>query len=394
MGYEYVACLAVDPETGTPLGVVHDTVINADGPDDLDAMDYDYEPLFAHFSKAEKKRLRDNHRHQMAVHVNATAELLSPWHVIDVADREFDDIFILDRCQRHHRDFVIRSCANRNVQMPHYDWLPPDALAQKQGGHTLKEGYVCANLKRAIQHLPLRPYKRLPLDGRNRVVEPSRAKRFADLSIGAFRVRLYRRAKRNKQYIRPPRPVELNVVVIRELHPPPRATALRWVLFTSLPVDTFEQQGYVGRTYELRWSVETFFRLLKSGWRILQSRLTDAAKIARYLVIVTLAAMTVLQLKQAVGLGPQGNLAPDDYEHIKTAMLEPDNDAIDLNLRLFAFIAKHGGWLGRRRDPIGPTILMRGLLDLLTILDATVRYGPLIQQALQTPHALGGRLCV
>jgi len=394
MGYEYVLCLAVDPKTATTLGVVHDTVINADGPDDRDTMDYDYEPLFAHFSEAEKKRLRDNHRHQMAVHINGTSELLARWHVIDVADREFDDIFILDRCQRHNRDFVIRSCANRNVQMPHYDWLPPDALARKQAGHALKEGYVCANLKRAIEHLPLRPYKRLPLDARNRVVEPSRAKRFANLSIGAFRVRLYRPAKRNKRYVRTPRPVDVNVVVIRELDAPPGTTPLRWILFTSLPLDTYDQQASVGRIYELRWRVETFFRLLKSGWRILQSRLTDAAKIARYLVVLTLAAMTVLQLKQAVGLGPQGDLAPDDYERVKTAMLEPDNSAIDLNLRLFALIAKLGGWLGRRRDPIGPTILMRGLLDLLTILHATARHGPLIQQALQTPHAFGAGLCV
>lgn len=394
MGYEYVACVAVDPKSGTTLGVVHDTVVNADGPDDRDAMDYDYEPLFAHFSPAEKKRLRENHRHQMAVHINGTAERLSRWHVIDVGDREFDDIFIVDRCQRHNRDFVVRSCANRNVQMPHYDWLPPDALARKQDGHPLKEGYVCANLKRAIKHLPLRPYKRLPLDGRNRVVEPSRAKRFADLSIGAFQVRLYRCAKRNKQYFRPPRPVDLNVVVIRELHPPAGVTPLRWVLFTSLPVDTPEQQAYVGWIYELRWRIETFFRLLKSGWHILLSRLTDAAKIARYLVIVTLAAMTILHLKEAVGLGPEGDLSPDDYERVKTAMLEPDNTTIDLNLRLFAFIAKHGGWLGRRRDPIGPIILMRGYLELLSILDANAHYGSLIQQALNTPHAFRSGLCV
>jgi hypothetical protein len=106
MGYEYVGCLAVDPASGTTLGVVHDTVINDEGPDDRDVMDYDYEPLFAHFSEDEKKRLRDNHRHQMAVHINGTADLLAPWHAIDVADREFDDIFILDRCQRHNRDFV------------------------------------------------------------------------------------------------------------------------------------------------------------------------------------------------------------------------------------------------------------------------------------------------
>ena len=394
MGYEYVPCVAVDPKRSTVLGVVHDTVINADGPDDRDTMDYDYEPLFAGFSAEEKQRLRENHRHQMAVHVNSTAELLSRWHVIDVADREFDDIFLLERCRQNGRDFVIRSSANRNVQMQQYDWVPDSALTDKQAGHSLAAGHVCVNLSRLIQHVPLQPYKALPVDGHNRVVEPQSAKRWAKLSIGAFPVRLYRSAMRNKKYFRPPNPVDVNVVVIRELDPPTGCKALCWVLFTSLPATTFEQMAYVGHCYELRWSIEDLFRLLKSGYRILDSRLTDAGKIARYLVVLTVAAMAVLRLKSQLGLPAKGILGEDQYLQVKAAMTEPDNPALGLELRLFAFLAKHGGWLGRKRDPIGPTILMRGILHLLGILDTAARYGPLIEEALQNPEVLRRLFCV
>jgi len=394
MGYEYVALLAVDPKAGRALGLVHDTVINAEGPDDRDVMDYDYEPLFARFSEDEKKRLRENHRHQMAVHVNGTAAMLSPWRVIDLGDREFDDVFILDRCEHNNRDFVIRCQGNRNVQMPRYDWLPESAMANKQSGHPLQARHVCANLKRAVEHAPLRPYKTLPLDARNRVVESSNAKRFARVSIGAFQVRLYRDAKRNKRYFPSPRPVDVNVVVIRELNPSPDSKPLCWILLTSLPVDTYEQMAYIGRAYELRWLVEVFFRLLKSGYRILDLRLDNARKIARRLLVVTLAAMTLLRLKREVGLGSTGKMNDNEYRRVEKAMLEPDNPRIDLNLRLFAFIAKSGGWLGRRRDPIGPTVLMRGMLHLLAILDAFTRCGPLIEEALKNPHALRKLLCV
>lgn len=393
-GYEYVACAAVDPKTSTVLGVVHDTVINAHGPDDQDMMDYDYEPLFAHFNAREKQRLRENHRHQMAVHVNGTADLLSRWHVIDVADREFDDIFLLDRCRHNGRDFVIRSLGNRNVQMRRYGWVPDSALASKQAGHPLAPGHVCVNLKRLIEHVPLQPYKTLPLDGNNRVVDPHSAKRWAKLSIGACPIRLYRSAMRNKKYFRPPNPVEVNVVVIRELDPPANSEALCWVLLTSLPVETYEQMAFVGHCYELRWRIEDLFRLLKSGYRILYSRLTDAAKIARYLVVLTVAAMAVLQLKRELDLPAKGNLAEQQYVQVKAAMIEPDNADIDLRLRLFAFIARRGGWLGRRRDPIGPTILMRGILDLLSVLDTTARYRPLIEEALQNPDVLRRLFCV
>ncbi|MBM4034838.1 MAG: hypothetical protein FJ291_24100 [Planctomycetes bacterium] len=33
-GYEYASCLAVDPHASTVLGVVHDTLISSNGPDD------------------------------------------------------------------------------------------------------------------------------------------------------------------------------------------------------------------------------------------------------------------------------------------------------------------------------------------------------------------------
>lgn len=394
MGYEYVSCVAVDPTTSTTLGVIHDTVINDDGPDDQDIMNYDYEPLFADFSDEEKKRLSENHRHQMAVHINGTASLLADWHVIDVGDREFDDIFILDRCQQNNRDFVIRSLGNRNVQIPQYDWVPNTAITQKQSGHPLKEGYVYVNFKRVVEHVPMQPYKTLPLDTRNRVVDDCNAKRWAHLSIGAFSIRLYRDAQRNGKYFRISRPVEVNVVVIRELDPPADCKPLCWILLTSLPIGNYEQIAYVGRIYELRWKIESFFRLLKSGYRLLDSRLNNARKIARNLVVITLAAMTILHLKQKIGLPSKGDLDDENYQLVKTAMLEPNNTEIDLNLRLFSFIAKNGGWLGRRRDPIGPTVLMRGMLYLLAVLDAFKRYGSLIEEALQNPQVLRRLFCV
>jgi hypothetical protein len=394
MGYEYVACLAVDPESSTSLGVIHDTVISAEGPDDKDTMDYDYEPLFEDFSEKETRRLQDNHRHQMAVHVNGLKATLGNRHPIHVADCEFDDIFILDRCIQNDHDFVIRSSGNRNVQIPRYDWLPEKALAGKQSGHPIPEGYVYANLARVVDSVPLQPYKTLPLDSRQRVVDPASAKRYADLSIGAFRVRLYRDAKRNKQPFRPPRPVELNVVVIRETDPPPGEDALLWVLFTSLSVNTFEKMTSAGHIYELRWSVETYFRLLKSGYNIEKSRLDNAEKVARWLVVVSLAALTVLTLKMKLGLPSKGALASEDYQRVKTAMLEPENPDIDINLRLFAFVAKSGGWLGRKRDPIGPTVLMRGMLHFFAALDTFTRFQALFQQVIDNPDVLRRLFCV
>lgn len=387
-GYEYVTCLAVEPESETVLGVIHDTVVNITGPDDQDMMDYDYEPLFANFEEEEKQRLYENHRHQMAVHIAGTTPLLSEFNIIDVGDREFDDIFVLANCLQEGRNFVVRSMANRNIQLPNYEWIPQSARTSRQTGHPLQQGNVYANLKHLIEHVPLEPYRDIALDANEQLIYSGTAARVAKLSIGSFQATLYRNAKRNGQYFRPPQPLTLNVVVVRETEPPENVKPLQWVLFTSLPADTYEQMTYIANQYRLRWKTETFYKLLKSGYGILKSRLNHAKKIARYLVVVTLAALTILNLKKKLGLPDDGKLSDDNYARIKDAMLNPNNGEIDFELRLFAAIAKHGGWLGRRRDPIGHTILMRGIFDLITILDFLQDYQGLLEESIRNRATL------
>ena len=199
----------------------------------------------------------------------------------------------------------------RNVQVPDYDWIPDSALTEKQAGHPILPKHVCVNVKNLIEHVPLQPYKTLPVDTYNRVVDEHDAKRMAVLSIGAFKARLYRPAMRNEKYFSTPNPVDVNIVVIREIDPPAGCKALCRVLLTSLAVDTHDQLAYVGRCYELRWSVEEFFRLLKSGYRILYSRLDNAQNIAKNLVIITIAAMSVLHLNANLAFLPKGVCQPN-----------------------------------------------------------------------------------
>lgn len=387
-GYEYVPCLALDPDSGAFWGVVHDTLISAAGPDDQDQVDYQYEPLFEDFSEAERVRLRDNHRHQMAVHVNALSGWLGDRRAIHIADREFDDIFILDRCGQTGCDFVIRSSANRNVQMPDQEWIPQPARTQPQGGHPRPEGWICVNLGRLLPAIPMQPYKSLPLDNRNRVVEARQAARTAQLSIGGCATRLYRAAKRNGQYVKPARPVDVNMVVIRELDPPSGVEPLCWVLFTSLPIDDLQQLARVGALYELRWRVEEYFKLLKSGYAIESSRLDDADKTAKLLLLLSLAALVVIRMKTDLGLPVQGRLNDEQYQRIKTAIQQLDNPDVDLRLRLFALTLKFGGWLRRRGDPIGPTVIMRGLLQLLATLGALDEHSSLLEEARMHPETV------
>jgi hypothetical protein len=130
--------------------------------------------------------------------------------------------------------------------------------------------------------------------------------------------------------------VELRGVDHREHH--------EWVLLTNLPKEDMSAEQVVD-AYLMRWRIERFFYLTKVGLRLEQWRQQTGEAIARRLVLAMLAAMVIYQLL----------IAKDD----------PSVKAI----------ATLGGWLGRKRDHLGPVVMMRGVLVLITALSAIATHG-------------------
>ena len=63
-------------------------------------------------------------------------------------------------------------------------------------------------------------------------------------------------------------PVTVNVVLVSEANPPPGDEPVEWLLLTSLPIDDVEQVRQIIHYYCIRWMIEVFFRVLKSGCRV------------------------------------------------------------------------------------------------------------------------------
>jgi hypothetical protein len=287
-----------------------------------------------------------------------------------VADREFDDYFVFDTVVRARDDVVIRSNATRNVQVDEaLGWLPKENHTVKYAGLPRAEGHVCCGMKNLVKHVPLKPFKSLALDGKGRLCDPRVARSTADVSVGHFKVKLYRNAKRNKTYFPISEYVELNVVVVRETQPPPGRTPIEWILYTTLPVETEEQLRRVVRIYELRWLVENFFKYLKTGFAIEDLRYNNARKTAIHLVALTIAVSFLCNLKTEVGLPRTGLIPAEDYPRVKEAAKKPNDASIDTRLRLFALLAVQGGWRGRKGDPISPLTLIKGFGIIQTLLD-------------------------
>jgi hypothetical protein len=128
-------------------------------------------------------------------------------------------------------------------------------------------------------------------------------------------------------------------VVVTELRREGEDT-LRWVLLTNLK-DSVSQ---VVRGYLARWLVERLFFLKKIGFKLESWHQENGNRIARRLALVQLAAMVL-------------------YELLK---LEPDEPMWEL----VQCIARLGGHKGKRRRPLSPTAMMRGMMRLCAALDA------------------------
>ena len=91
-----------------------------------------------------------------------------------------------------------------------------------------------------------------------------------------------------------------------EKNPPPAATAIKWLLFTTVQVASAKQVLKCVRWYVRRWRIEEWQRVMKSGSKILEHQNRDATvllrAIARDAVIAWRIMLLALMGRTAPGL--------------------------------------------------------------------------------------------
>ncbi|GAK57028.1 transposase Tn5 [Candidatus Vecturithrix granuli] len=128
------------------------------------------------------------------------------------------------------------------------------------------------------------------------------------------------------------RPLTLAVVWAREVEASGDvATPLEWLLMTTVSIQTFLDAVERMRWYRLRWHIEIFHKVLKSGCRIADYRLATVDKLVRS---VTLKSVVAWQMQW---MGPLH----------RTSTLP---EAVPTVHQMVRWIAKLGGFLGRKHD--------------------------------------------
>ena len=91
-------------------------------------------------------------------------------------------------------------------------------------------------------------------------------------------------------------PVEIYALSIVERHSPEGAKALRWVLLTTVPIRSRKEALRCLRWYTMRWRIEEWHRVLKSGCRIEFHQHRTADGLARTICIDAVIAWRVMLL--------------------------------------------------------------------------------------------------
>jgi hypothetical protein len=190
--------------------------------------------------------------------------------------------------------------------------------------------------------------------------------RMADVSVRATSVKLKPPARVG--YRLPE--VTINAVLVLEENPPAGVKALEWLLLTSLPVDSFEQATTVVEWYGVRWCIEIYFHVLKSGCQIKHLHLETEERLLPCLALYMIIAWRVLFTLMLGRACPDMacDIIFDEQEwraaYIVVKRCTPPSKPPTLG-EMVVWVASLGGYLERKHDgPPGPKVIWIGLQRL------------------------------
>lgn len=205
----------------------------------------------------------------------------------------------------------------------------------------------------------------------------SRDARTADVTVRATSVTLRPPHRPDRKLS----PVEVNLVLVEEPQPPEDCDPIRWLLVTTLPVESPEDVKQVVSIYCLRWQIEVYFRTLKSGCRVEDRQFETLRRVENSLAVYSIIAWRVMYLcylgRKCPDLNCEVLFSPSEWKSIchihyhGAVPSEPPtlNDMIRL-------ISSFGGYVNRPKTEPGTQTLWIGLQQLHCFSVSWDAFGP------------------
>ncbi len=294
--------------------------------------------------------------------VRVVGSLGTRTRIIHVTDRGGDDFGTMIACREQENvGFLIRARHDR--------WV--------NGGRDKLWSFMSKQ--------PVAGYRDVPMES-GAVHE----RRIARLSIRYARVRL----DPPRRHLQFKDPIDLWVLCAREDHAPDGVEPIEWILLTSEAVISVAHAEERIDWYGLRWIVEEFHKVEKSGCRLERVQLKTAAAITCWAALVAIAAVRLIQLRDlaqgAVSETADDPSSPANQPEVWQAPVPRSwvlivaklakCDGIELTPRRFWMsIAKRGGYLARKGDgPPGWSTIWRGWYEIMLMVQGAELLAPVV----------------
>ena len=270
----------------------------------------------------------------------ATALLEQPQRCVHIGDRESDIYELFCTAQASGSHFLIRTCVDR---------LAGD------GKHTIAT---------EMEEVRVQGLHRIQV--RDRKGNPSEAV----LEIRYRRIRVLPPVNKSKQYPE----LLLTVIHAQERGAPKGRDRVDWKLITDLPVTSRKEAIEKLRWYSMRWKIEVFHKILKSGCKAEASKLRTANRLVNLISVFAILSWRIFWMTMINRAAPE--LGPDvAFTTLEIQLLdrlvsnEANSNSVPKSLSTYVTkLARLGGYLARSSDPPpGNMVVWRGLSRLTDI---------------------------
>ena len=257
----------------------------------------------------------------------STTLLAEPERIVHIGDRESDiyEVFSIDHQAGTH--FLLRTCVDR--------------LAG-EGGHTVAD--EMRDKKGAVSE--------------------------AVLELRYRRIRVLAPVAKQKMYP----PLMLTVLHATERDAPKNRDPIDWTLVTDLPIRSSTDAVEKLNWYAMRWKIETFHKILKSGCKAEDVKLLSAERFVNLIAVFCLPSWRVFWMmmlnRTRPDAPPQMAFTPTELYLLHQLVSDTRTSASMANsLSLYLTkLARLGGYLARAKDPPpGNIVMWRGMTRLTHI---------------------------
>lgn len=263
-----------------------------------------------------------------------------PQRCVHIGDRESDMIEFFATAEELGTQFLIRTSANRVASEDGERVSSIMATVPVAGTHRIENRNAHGETREIVLHVKYKTLTIYPPEPKAKVIKP----------------------------------IELTVIYASEANPPKNQAKVEWKLLTNLPVTSLKSAITKLNWYALRWKIETYHKILKSGCKVEDSKLRTKERLTNLIAVCCIVSWRIFWLtminRADARADPKIALTKIEIEVLDLRVRDKTNTPREGIARYIQKIARLGGYLARNNDPPpGNVVMWRGLTRLADIVD-------------------------